>query len=41
MKKRIALFAILIGCLFAVANLQPTSVSADFADADHQEVEID
>lgn len=41
MKKKIVFAVILIGYLFTAINLQFMPVSADFADADHQEVEID
>ena len=41
MKKRIALLAILVGCLFAAINLNTTSVSADFDDVSYEEVDVD
>jgi len=41
MKKRIALLAILVGCLFAAINHNTTSVSADFDDVSYEEVNVD
>ncbi len=41
MKKRVALLAIILGCLFTLVNLNSTSVSADFDEITYEDVEID
>ncbi len=41
MKKRVALLAIILGCLFTLVNLNTTSVAADFDEITYEDVDTD